>query len=289
MTNPDSCAWCQRSPAKVGHALQKCGRCKMLYYCQKVCQEADWKHHKEECRIISQTGTIPPNAFMRALITSLKPALVDEVNASSVDTITYLKTSITKLQDISISGPFYPLDAIVEQIKGRLTEEVCFTGLANFEKDLGTSGIASLQEIKVALPEGLHMTIEVCRMKNPEVAAFLRRSPPNAPRPVYTVCAHIPDPTLPDLSPQHWGGSFMPLFDAEVLGTFLEKKAANECGREVVKKWKESEPGRKGVYTIGQDGMMAGRLIVPDGRTYQIVSVRMDDGRKKYSDGRTGC
>ena len=28
---------------------QRCGRCKLIYYCSKECQAVDWKRHKHQC------------------------------------------------------------------------------------------------------------------------------------------------------------------------------------------------------------------------------------------------
>ncbi|XP_036367133.1 uncharacterized protein LOC115222007 isoform X2 [Octopus sinensis] len=40
------CARCKKSDV----ALKKCAACNKIEYCSKICQTADWKHHKNSCR-----------------------------------------------------------------------------------------------------------------------------------------------------------------------------------------------------------------------------------------------
>ena len=40
------CLNCGKTPGR----LFVCGRCKKAYYCERGCQRADWKTHKNECR-----------------------------------------------------------------------------------------------------------------------------------------------------------------------------------------------------------------------------------------------
>ena len=42
----DCCANCWKKDSKK---TGNCGRCKAVFYCNKDCQIADWKHHKEDC------------------------------------------------------------------------------------------------------------------------------------------------------------------------------------------------------------------------------------------------
>lgn len=50
----DRCAGpgCGKSREDLGEdgRLQKCGRCKEVFYCGSVCQGADWEGHKKGCR-----------------------------------------------------------------------------------------------------------------------------------------------------------------------------------------------------------------------------------------------
>jgi hypothetical protein len=48
------CSHCEKGEEEMdGAILMKCQRCKLAYYCNKECQVADWKRHKETCKAIS--------------------------------------------------------------------------------------------------------------------------------------------------------------------------------------------------------------------------------------------
>lgn len=51
-TNP--CFVCRKSIA-----AQKCSRCKIVYYCNKECQESHWKFHKLWCKQAKDSKSIP--------------------------------------------------------------------------------------------------------------------------------------------------------------------------------------------------------------------------------------
>ena len=36
---------------KRSQSLKKCSKCLQMYYCDKECQQMDWKYHKNECKI----------------------------------------------------------------------------------------------------------------------------------------------------------------------------------------------------------------------------------------------
>lgn len=50
MVEPHRCANCH-SPlnARCGNKPRRCGACMQVYYCDPLCQKADWKHHKPLC------------------------------------------------------------------------------------------------------------------------------------------------------------------------------------------------------------------------------------------------
>ena len=48
------CALCGTSKGKDGADLLKCGQCKLVYYCSKDCQTADWPRHKVGCQAIAR-------------------------------------------------------------------------------------------------------------------------------------------------------------------------------------------------------------------------------------------
>jgi hypothetical protein len=47
------CHHCEKNETLGGAKLMKCQRCKLPYFCNKVCQVADWKRHKKTCTAIS--------------------------------------------------------------------------------------------------------------------------------------------------------------------------------------------------------------------------------------------
>jgi hypothetical protein len=46
------CMHCRKPDKIEGRNLFKCGACKQVYYCSKECQRADWKNHKEACKML---------------------------------------------------------------------------------------------------------------------------------------------------------------------------------------------------------------------------------------------
>ena len=63
------------------------------------------------------------------------------------DVIYYLKTSRPHLKDTSISGPFYPLDTIYEQMFGHLARERRIEGEQTLNEVIATGDIAMLQHL----------------------------------------------------------------------------------------------------------------------------------------------
>jgi hypothetical protein len=49
------CGHCERLETQMeGAKLMKCQRCKVIYYCSKNCQVADWKVHKKRCNEVNR-------------------------------------------------------------------------------------------------------------------------------------------------------------------------------------------------------------------------------------------
>lgn len=113
--------------------------CRSILYCSRDCQKLAWKTHKPACRTV-QPGESPPMHSNRTTMSMnytdfAKMAGGDSSgsasnNASSSDdaeTIYYLETSTPHLYDISVSGPYCPLDAIISQVL-RNFGEACLHG-----------------------------------------------------------------------------------------------------------------------------------------------------------------
>jgi hypothetical protein len=51
------CRHCEKCETLDGTKLMKCQRCKVTYYCNRACQVADWKKHKELCNEMGNTNS----------------------------------------------------------------------------------------------------------------------------------------------------------------------------------------------------------------------------------------
>eukprot|EP01083_Nonionella_stella_P007539 21770_1 len=68
-TNAVECNTCRQTI--LGGKRFRCSKCKTTYYCDKVCQENDWKNHKKYCKVPSKEKKQPksnksPNALKLA-------------------------------------------------------------------------------------------------------------------------------------------------------------------------------------------------------------------------------
>lgn len=79
---PSVCQTCGQAPAP-GNSLQRCSRCKSVYYCSKSCQKAAWKTHRTDCGSSSAIGT--PN-----ISTPGSPTNVQELSAT-VEISSYMR------------------------------------------------------------------------------------------------------------------------------------------------------------------------------------------------------
>lgn len=68
---PGACCFCAGPPAVAGGKLLRCAACKVVAYCGKACQAADWsRDHKAECRAwpnlasLPDTGGVVSNALL---------------------------------------------------------------------------------------------------------------------------------------------------------------------------------------------------------------------------------
>jgi len=219
----DHCHWCQRTAEDVGHALQRCSGCKILHYCEKTCQTSDWKHHKEECQTIKAGGPMP--RFRRVStringVTMLRPGDPSAFTPDP-DTVYYTKISMPHVHDVSVAGPFCPMDSIVQHIEQRCIRENSLPALPVLRETIEGAGIVSLGHIVAPLPGGQHMTIEIVREKNAQVATFLNDCPPRSPRPVYTILEQTCHPDHEQILAVLWPHEHIPTLDWKVIKTFL--------------------------------------------------------------------
>jgi hypothetical protein len=108
--------------------MKRCTCCRSVPYCSRDCQKLAWKTHKPACRTV-QPGETPPVHNNR---TTMSMNYMDfqrlsggshllwtsamAIVVAKAETIYYLETSTPHMYDISVSGPYYPLDAIIPQV-----------------------------------------------------------------------------------------------------------------------------------------------------------------------------
>ena len=57
---PDACGGCCKNAFELGtDKLFTCAGCRIVRYCSKACQRADWDGHREECRTIRRSAGTP--------------------------------------------------------------------------------------------------------------------------------------------------------------------------------------------------------------------------------------
>lgn len=270
------CHWCERTPQQLNHAINRCGGCTTLGYCGRDCQRSDWRHHKE-CQAIKAEGPMP-NFKRAALLHQGDSALPPDP-----DTVYYTRTDSPHILDVSLAGPFYPMDRIVEHIKGRCIRAGSLPAIPLLDEIIENVGIVGLEHPVAPLPflpEGQHMTIGIVREKNSEVAAFLRSRTPNSPRPVYSLFKQIchPESTKLLANRSRWPFEHVPTLDFEILETFLWKEAANEGGRKALAVMGANKKLGDTVSDMLHDGCFVGQLC-EKGVPKQILMVHFDDGK----------
>ncbi|KAI9221678.1 hypothetical protein BC828DRAFT_380378 [Blastocladiella britannica] len=65
-----TCSWCFKQPAK----LSRCTGCKLVVYCNRECQSADWSLHKHECAHLKSNPRVPTIVRFVSRLLQLKNA-----------------------------------------------------------------------------------------------------------------------------------------------------------------------------------------------------------------------
>jgi hypothetical protein len=166
-----------------------------------------------------------------------------------------------------------------EHIENRCLMERSLPALRILEEISENNGFVHLQHIIAPLLGGEHITFEVVREKNPEVAKFLRNRRPRTPRPVFTIVKEVPHPALKEFKAGIWPFKHAPMLDLEVLKSCLSKKKAHEEADVILASWNvDLQPGDE-VIGGAFDGIFVGQLVGPCETTKQQMRVRMDDGK----------
>jgi hypothetical protein len=134
-----SCARCHQTQDQLAEPMKRCTGCRSVLYCSRDCQKLAWKTHKPTCRTV-QPGETPPVHSNRTTMSMNymdfqklaggESSASDNGNSSGsrdAETIYYLETSTPHVYDISVSGPYYPLDTIIPQVL-RNFGEACLHG-----------------------------------------------------------------------------------------------------------------------------------------------------------------
>jgi hypothetical protein len=130
-----SCARCHQTQEQLDEPMKRCTGCRSVLYCSRDCQKLAWKTHKSACRAV-QAGEAPPEHNNRTTMSmnfndfsklaKEQTSATDDGDSSSsndAETIYYLETSTPHTHDISVSGPYFPLDSIIRQVMHNFGDE----------------------------------------------------------------------------------------------------------------------------------------------------------------------
>jgi hypothetical protein len=131
-----SCARCHQTQDQLDEPMKRCTGCRSVLYCSRDCQKLTWKTHKSACHTI-QAIEAPPEQNNRTTMSlnfndfsklaKEQTSSTDNGDGSSssddAETIYYLETSTPHTYDISLSGPYFPLDSIIRQVMHNFGDE----------------------------------------------------------------------------------------------------------------------------------------------------------------------
>jgi hypothetical protein len=181
------------------------------------------------------------------------------------DVIYYLKTSRPHLKDTSISGPFYPLNTIYEQMFSHLARERSTDGEQTLNEIISTGGIGMLQHLNAPTADGNILRFEILREKNAEIARIL-------PGEVWNILVGTREQSdLHHLEPND--------VELEIRGTFRTREAANEGAEGVLQRLKEDAGPDSRILRVDKDGLVGGSVWYRGIRTIQIVECRHETGQ----------
>jgi hypothetical protein len=191
------------------------------------------------------------------------------------DVIYYLKTSKPHMLDVSISGPFYPLEEVFNQLHTRMEMEESTGG--DMLDDLVFSGaFPNVEHFTAPLPDGNIMKFQLLRERNRDVVRAL-------PCKVWNITIASPNLSVGDSGP---GSPYPPVEDMQLRGTFLTSQAANIEAERVLRELKAEEGRTAVVQKSYRDGLVEGFMMSGRGATARakVVQVRYDDGQIQQVD-----
>lgn len=306
----NSCARCHVSEHDLGIKMKQCARCRSVYYCGVGCQTEAWESHRTTCRDRASRVTtrltwselsgwrLDGDAIYHPETQSATMPTTDlSRSTDGPDTLYYLETSVPHLYDISISGPYYPLDTIVSQIEFHSATE-CIEGNHLFISPLSDSGANSqldtgLNDFRTRYLLNGHVlpfdrvtsainhdpsktkTVRLIREHNPNMASRL-------PCTAYPVRSTVPEQDIMAA----WGGhsptGTTAVRSVTLHGTFDNKASADAHAQIVAERLEAQTPGSRLVHMNSDYGCIGvvsgyGHRV----RVHHIVQVSSDTGERR--------
>lgn len=264
------CFRCQHHPGPDDEPLKRCGRCRARHYCTADCQRNDWPRHKQECRILAAGGTAPARQRTTMRLTGFPSRETLESQGGpevDPDVIYYVKTSKPHIQDISISGPFYPYETVLHQLLGRLRMEKSKEGECALDDIVYGGGVVHLESFNAPLPDGNIMKFQLLREKNAAVARSL-------PGEAWNIIV-----ASPSMNRAGRTAGLGRVEDMDVEATFRTKAEADRKAEQVLEELRV-EAG-EGAHVERVPGGLMSAVVIPrpgSGRKIKLLEVRRDDG-----------
>lgn len=290
-TAPSQCYWCQTEhDERRGLRLRLCARCRGIRYCGTDCQRKDWKHHKAECAAMtegmSKSARLAPRAILHH--TSIQAQTQNPSSTApppNEEMVYFLKRAVPHIRDVSISGPYWPLDTLRKEVEKCLVDVGSDPGynewLDHVEEHPSPAPSTLPVRIVAALPkcEGF-IELDIIRLHNPEVAAHLRSHDlgpsSHEMKPVFAVYEQLADADfLTEQDPEE--DRNLPLLDARVDSVFLGRTEANQRVVKLLQLRKEENP--QAVTDVDElgDGTAVGVVEQPKG-TVRIRVLVVESG-----------
>ena len=182
------------------------------------------------------------------------------------DTIYYIKTSKPHIHDVTMVGPFYPLEHVLPQLLFKVKVEKSTMGERVLDDIVYGGHVVEMRYFTAPLPDCNIMKFEIIREKNAEVARTW-------PSEVWVVMVAEPfmDMTLhneghPQVDDMHHGG------------TFRTKEQANEAAEELIKSEKELAGDGAQVRKVRRGELTFGMVIPRGGLCGKMIEVRREIG-----------
>jgi len=93
-------------------ALQNCGKCAAVYYCNRTCQESHWKHHKMWCKQAAEFSHLPFEQFQQRVPVGLR----GRVGLRNLGNSCYLNSSLQCLSHIKPLSVYFTSSQYVPEI-----------------------------------------------------------------------------------------------------------------------------------------------------------------------------